>query len=278
MSPARKAAARHSWGDPGSAQGPWCRVQGPRSVQQQTGRRPRPRNRRPDQRPEAGPASASRLVSAQGVLDSSRALCPRGRGPPLVDRCRLPCTAVTVLAGPPYPPGSGFGAATKAMCIGMRYWEPGQLRTLVEVSVECGWMTHSHPAGFLGSLCTALFAAYAAQGKPLEQWGRDMLGTVPLAEQYCRRALPRQEERQEHWFYFEAKWQFYLEERKIGEGADGPAAFPDHFDAEERDRASVRREARAGGRALSRSPSPPAGDTPRLRAAGLAAPTQRNMH
>lgn len=33
--------------------------------------------------------------------------------------------------------GSGFGAATKAMCVGMRYWQPERLETLVEVSVEC---------------------------------------------------------------------------------------------------------------------------------------------
>lgn len=43
--------------------------------------------------------------------------------------------------------------------------------------------------GFLGSLCTALFASYAVQGKRLEQWGRDMLRTVPLAEEYCKKTI-----------------------------------------------------------------------------------------
>ncbi|KAB0340199.1 hypothetical protein FD754_023330, partial [Muntiacus muntjak] len=89
---------------------------------------------------------------------------------------------------------------------------------------------------FLGSLCTALFASYAVQGKRLEQWGRDMLRTVPLAEEYCKKTIRHLAEYQEHWFYFEAKWQFYLEERKIIEDTENEASFPDRYDAEDRDK------------------------------------------
>lgn len=43
--------------------------------------------------------------------------------------------------------------------------------------------------GFLGSLCTALFVAYAIQGKPLVQWGREMMKVVPMAEEYCKKTI-----------------------------------------------------------------------------------------
>lgn len=43
-------------------------------------------------------------------------------------------------------------------------------------------------------------------------------------------------EYQENWFYFEAKWQFFLEEREIEKEGQNQPSFPDRYDAEETDK------------------------------------------
>ncbi|CAL8350725.1 unnamed protein product [Merluccius merluccius] len=132
--------------------------------------------------------------------------------------------------------GSGSGGASKAMCVGMRYWQEERLDSLVEVSLETGRMTHNHPTGFLGSMTTALFASFAVQGRPLVTWGRELMKAIPKAYEYCKRTIRHMAEYQENWFYFEAKWQFYLEERGIEhEGQDKPL-FPERYDADQTDK------------------------------------------
>uniref|UniRef100_G3PRJ6 ADP-ribosylhydrolase like 1 n=1 Tax=Gasterosteus aculeatus aculeatus TaxID=481459 RepID=G3PRJ6_GASAC len=146
--------------------------------------------------------------------------------------------------------GSGFGAAAKAMCVGMRYWQPERIDNLVEVSIEIGRMTHNHPTGFLGSMTTALFASYAIQGKAVVMWGRELMKVIPRAQEYCRKTIRHMSEYQENWFYFEAKWQFYLEEKEIEKEGQNKPLFPDRYDAEETDKIYKRwsSEGRAGRR------------------------------
>ncbi|KAM7405975.1 hypothetical protein PAMP_000382 [Pampus punctatissimus] len=122
------------------------------------------------------------------------------------------------------------------------------------------WHTPFNEKGFLGSMTTALFASYAIQGKPLVTWGRELMKIIPRAEEYCRKtirhisgqtvSLAVNPEYQENWFYFEAKWQFYLEERGIDKEGQNKPLFPDCYDAEETDKTYKRwsSEGRAGRR------------------------------
>ncbi|KAG5851492.1 hypothetical protein ANANG_G00094000 [Anguilla anguilla] len=113
----------------------------------------------------------------------------------------------------------GTSAAVRGLCIGMRFPRPEHVTDLIHASVECGRMTHTCPTGAAGVPLGQAHAGGAATGRTV------LPGKPALFTDYS-----------ENWFYFETKWQFYLQQRKIDrEGCDEPF-FPENYDSVERNK------------------------------------------
>eukprot|EP00931_Biecheleriopsis_adriatica_P100957 TRINITY_DN76190_c0_g1_i1.p1 TRINITY_DN76190_c0_g1~~TRINITY_DN76190_c0_g1_i1.p1 ORF type:complete len:400 (-),score=61.29 TRINITY_DN76190_c0_g1_i1:103-1185(-) len=126
----------------------------------------------------------------------------------------------------------GCGAAMRTACIGLVF--RSDMPSLVGMAVETSRLTKTHPTGYLGGVCAAVFVAFALQGLPVELWGPRFLDDIlPLVKAHINQAGRHLSENAAAFSAgdFEAKWEWYLQQR----GLRSNLAFPSVYGPSERD-------------------------------------------
>eukprot|EP00929_Paragymnodinium_shiwhaense_P105313 TRINITY_DN70261_c0_g1_i1.p1 TRINITY_DN70261_c0_g1~~TRINITY_DN70261_c0_g1_i1.p1 ORF type:complete len:429 (+),score=70.96 TRINITY_DN70261_c0_g1_i1:183-1289(+) len=131
----------------------------------------------------------------------------------------------------------GCGAAMRTACIGLVFWRPTDVSGLVTVSTETSRLTKTHPTGYLGGVCAAVFTAFALQGVPVREWGARFLQEIlPQVQLYVTADGQRHIKENQAALLegcFERKWRWYLQKREIENGSE--PHFPDNYGPQERD-------------------------------------------
>ena len=64
----------------------------------------------------------------------------------------------------------GSGASMRTSCIGLAFFGENNRDMLIQVAIESSRITHNNAIGYLGGLTSALFTAFALEGKRINDW------------------------------------------------------------------------------------------------------------
>lgn len=134
--------------------------------------------------------------------------------------------------------GGGCGASMRAQAIGLQFHGEQWRDMLVAIGIESGRLTHNHPTGFMGSMVSAAFTAFAIEGIPVNQWGYHLMNDlIPRAMRYLQRANGGRDwtENRSAIKNFINAWQKMLEARGLTELNNSGPRFPDPYGIGERD-------------------------------------------
>jgi ADP-ribosylglycohydrolase len=113
----------------------------------------------------------------------------------------------------------GAGAAMRTGCIGIFYPGKSNRKRLIALATEASRITHNSATSILGSICTALFTAYAMEKVPLAHWPHKLMNLLKSnkIDSYVKESRPMDYDSfSQDKIFFKAQWQKYIDFRFSG--------------------------------------------------------------
>lgn len=106
--------------------------------------------------------------------------------------------------------GGGNGAAMRNLIIGICLFGEKNRQKLIELSIISSQLTHNNALGYLGGFNSALFAAYAVEKIPMEEWGFGLIEYLKSNQLKSYLSLDNLDQIYDHNSYIRY-WQKYLD-------------------------------------------------------------------
>lgn len=111
----------------------------------------------------------------------------------------------------------GNGGAMRACCIGLIYHGKKRRSDLIAMSIEAGRVTHNYVVGYLGSLVSALFTAYAIEKVEIARWPFKLIALFKSGkiESYLKKTRGYDDYMRDKDIFID-RWQKYIAYRYLG--------------------------------------------------------------
>ena len=108
----------------------------------------------------------------------------------------------------------GSGGSMKSLCVGLIYNGKENRTNLIQHAIETGRLTHNCATGFLGSLVSALFTAYAIENIPIKEWPFKLIKLLEsdIIDNYIKSTRDYDNYSADKYIFI-GKWKQYIEDK-----------------------------------------------------------------